>query len=142
MRKPDLHTGDLFAVPQPVQPYAGSLSCRAQIASVMSEALKGYDRFDVAAKMSKLLGRDISKHMLDAYTAESREEHIPPLDTAMAFDMATDGMALLTFYSHMLGASLVVGKEYLNWQLGRLEKEKEDKAREIKRLRKALGGGK
>jgi hypothetical protein len=142
MRKPDLHTGDLFEVPQPVADYPGVLSCRAQIAGVMSEALKGLDRYAVASKMSKLLGRNISKHMLDAWTAESREEHMPAFDIAMAFDMATEGMALLNFYAHKLGASLVVGKEYLNWQLGRLEKEKEDKAREIKRLRKALGAGK
>jgi len=140
MRKVDTLTGDLFAVPQPASPIPGVLACRPQIAGLMSEALKGHDRFDVAAKMSKLLDRNISKHMLDAYTAESREDHIPPLDIAMAFDMATDGMALLTFYSHMLGASLVVGKEYLNWQLGKLEKEKEDKAKEIKKLRKVLGG--
>lgn len=139
MKKIDLLTGDLFEVPQPVAPIAGVLSCRAQIANVMSDALKGLDRYEVAMQMSKLLGRDISKHVLDAYTAESRENHMPPIDTAMAFDMATEGMSILNFYAQMLGARLVVGRENLNWQLGKLEHMREELAKQIKQVRQALG---
>lgn len=139
MKKVDLKTGDLFEVPQAVAPIAGVLSCRAQIANVMSDALKGCDRYQVAMQMSKLLGRDISKHMLDAYTAESREEHMPPIDTAIAFDMATEGMSILNFYAQMLGARLVVGRENLNWQLGKLEHMREELAKQIKQVRQALG---
>lgn len=139
MKKIDLLTGDLFEVPQPVAPIAGVLSCRAQIANVMSDALKGLDRYEVAMQMSKLLGREFSKHILDAYTAESREEHMPPIDTAIAFDMATGGMHLLNFYAQKLGARLVVGRENLNWQLGKLEHMREELARQIKQVRQALG---
>ena len=139
MKKIDTLSGDLFEVPQPVNPYAGALACRAQIAHLMSDALKGHDRYEVATQMSKLLGREFSKHILDAYTAESRDEHIPPIDTAIAFDMATGGMALLSFYAHKLGARLVVGKENLNWQLGKLETMREDIAKQIKQVKLALG---
>ncbi len=139
MKKIDTLSGDLFEVPQPVEPFAGVLACRAQIAHVMSDALKGHDRHEIAMQMSKLLGREFSKHILDAYTAESREEHIPPIDTAIAFDMATGGMNLLNFYAHKLGARLVVGKENLNWQLGKLEHAREEIAKQIKQVKQALG---
>ena len=138
-KKADTLTGDLFLVPQPVAQSIGALACRSAIAHTMSEALKGLDRYEVATQMSKLLGRDFSKNILDAYTAESREEHIPPIDTAMAFDMATGGYALLNFYAEKLGARVAVGKENLNWQLGKLEKNKEDIAKQIKHIKTILG---
>lgn len=139
MKKIDLLSGDLFEVPQPIAPYPGALACRAQIANVMSDALKGFDRHEVAMQMSKLLGREFSKHILDAYTAESREEHIPPIDTAIAFDIATGGMNLLNFYAQKMGAKLVVGKDNLNWQLGKLEKMREDIAKQIKQVKTLMG---
>lgn len=139
MKKLDKLSGDLFEVPQPISPYAGALACRAQIANLMSAALKGHDRYDVATQMSRLLGREFSKNILDAYTAESREEHIPPIDTAIAFDMATGGMSLLNFYAQMLGARLVVGRENLNWQLGKLEAMREEIAKEIKKVKQTMG---
>ncbi len=139
MKRADTLTGDLFVVPQPVTPYPGALSCRSQIANLMSDALKGLDRFEVAMQMGKLLGRDFSKNILDAYTAESREDHIPPIDTAIAFDMATGGMNLLNFYAQMLGARIVVGKENLSWQLGKLEGMREDIAKQIKQVKSLMG---
>lgn len=105
-------TRDMFAElpPAPVTA-AGGLSCRSEIAHAMSEAMKGYDRYEIAAKMSRLLDRDISKHMLDAYTAESREDHIPPLDTAIAFDLATESRVLAELFARKIGARLAVGME-------------------------------
>ena len=64
---------------------------------------------------------------------------MPPIDTAMAFDMATGGFALLNFYAEKLGARVAVGKENLNWQLGKLEKMRDDVAKQIKQLKVALG---
>ncbi|WP_143860927.1 hypothetical protein [Nitrosovibrio sp. Nv4] len=105
----------------------------------MSEALDGHDRYEVSATMSRLLGRDISKHMLDAYTAESREDHIPPLDTAIAFDMATSDISLLNLYASKLGARVSVGKDALNAELGKLENMRDEVVKQIKRLKKVMG---
>ena len=105
----------------------------------MSDALKNHDRFDIAAKMSKLLGREISKHMLDAYTAESREDHIPPLDTAIAFDLATETSALADLFARKVGAKLVFGKEALDAKLGQLERMRDEAAKQIKAIKKAMG---
>ncbi len=139
MRRRDTVTPDLFTIPQPAPRSAGSLSCRVEIAHTMSEALNGHDRYDVAATMSRLLGRDISKHMLDAYTAESREDHIPPLDTAIAFDMATGDSKLLNLYASKLGARISVGKDALNAELGKLERVRDEVAKQIKQLKRVMG---
>ncbi len=140
MQKRDIYSLDLFEdmPPAPVST-PGGLSCRAEIASVMSDALKNHDRFDVAANMSKLLGREISKHMLDAYTAESREDHIPPLDTAIAFDRAVGSSALTELCARKVGAKLVFGKEAMDSKLGQLERMRDEAARQIKKIKKAMG---
>lgn len=135
----DNATGDLFMVPVAVGNVPGSLACRVEIAHSMSVALDGHDRYDVATQISRLTGREISKHMLDAYTAESRETHIPPLDIAIAFDMATGGVNMLNLYAAKLGARVLVGKESLDAEIGKLERLKEDAARKIKELKKMMG---
>jgi hypothetical protein len=139
LNKRDQFTQDLFEIPQPATG-AGSLACRAQIAAIMSEALKGHDRYTVAADMSRLLGREITKFMLDAYTAESRETHLPPVDTAMAFDMATNGFALINLYAQKLGAKVLVGREALDAEIGKLERIKQEANARIKSLKQMSGG--
>jgi hypothetical protein len=110
----------------------------------MSEALKEcrFDRFEVAAKMSRLLGREISKHMLDAYTAESRETHIPPLDVAIAFDAATEGYALISLYAGKLGCRITVGDDVLLTELGRINQLESELSHQKKSLKKLLERGK
>lgn len=138
-RGQDTLTRDMFLIPQPAQNLPGSLSCRAEIANTMSDALKGLDRYEVAARMSRLLDREISKHILDAYTAESREDHIPPIDTAIAFDVATDGFALINLYSSKLGARIMVGKDALGAEIVKLERVREEAAKKIKQLKSVMG---
>lgn len=135
----DTVTPDLFMVPIPVGNVPGSLACRVEIAHSMSDALAGHDRFDVATQISRLTGREISKHMLDAYTAESRETHIPPLDIAIAFDMATGGVAMRNLYAAKLGARVLVGKESLDAEIGKLERLKEDATKKIKEIKRMMG---
>jgi len=140
-KKHDPYTLDLFEQELPPAPVTtpGGLACRIEIAHAMSEALKDHDRYEIAAKMSKLLGRDISKHMLDAYTAESREDHIPPLDTAIAFDLATESNTLVEFSARKIGAKLSVGKEALDAKLGQLERIRDEAAKQIKQLKRIMG---
>lgn len=139
MAKRDPFTIDMFEELPPAPASApGSLACRIEIAHAMSEALKGHDRYDIAAMMSRLLGRDISKHMLDAYTAESREDHIPPFDTAIAFDLATGSNTLVAFAAKKLGAKLSFGKEALDTKLGQLERIRDEATKQIKQLKKMM----
>lgn len=140
LRSVDTLTPDMFELmPPPAASAAGSLACRAEIAHAMSDALKGLDRYDVAARMSRLLGREISKFMLDAYTAESREDHIPPLDTAIAFDLATETQTLACLYASKINARLLIGKEALNAELGKLERVRDEAAKKIRDLKGMMG---
>lgn len=136
----DPHTLDMFDdMPPPPVNVAGGLSCRAEIAHVMSDALKGHDRYEVVAKMNRLLGRDIGLKYFNNFTAESRKDAVPPLDTAIAFDLATGGSALAEFFARKIGAKLVFGREALDTKLGKLERIRDEAAKEIKRLKKAMG---
>ena len=95
-RAKDLLTPDLFEIPERSPATPGSVNYAREIAAVMSQALKAcpYDRIEVAARMTRLLGREVSLHILNAYTAESRQQHVPSLEKAIAFDLATEGSAL------------------------------------------------
>lgn len=138
-RAKDTVTRDMFELPPPPVSADGSLACRVEIACAMSAALKGHDRFDVAAKMSRLLNREISKFMLDAYTAESREDHIPPLDTAIAFDIATETQTLTNLAAAKIGARLLIGKDALHAELGKLERMRDEAAQQIKHIKRVMG---
>ncbi len=144
----DMLTADMFMdVPKAPSKGAGSLSCRAQIAAIMSDVLadcatQKIDRYDVAANMSRMLGRDISKYMLDAYTSESREDHTPPLDTAIAFDLATGGISLLKFYAELLGCRVMIGRDVLLTELGRVTQMKKELAEQEREIKKHLGASK
>ncbi|MCE7915842.1 MAG: hypothetical protein DYH15_14555 [Nitrosomonas sp. PRO4] len=139
MKKRDIFTLDMFLnmPPAPVTS-PGGLSCRVEIAHAMSDALRGHDRYDITEKMSKLLGRCITKHMLDAYTAQSREDHTPPYDTAIAFDAATGSTVLAELFAAKVGAKLIVGKEALDVELGKLERQQHECAQKIKALKRAM----
>jgi hypothetical protein len=138
----DTLSGDLFAsVPQAHPMTPGAWRFRGEIAHVMGEAIKACqkDRYQVAADMSRLLGREISVNTLDKYTSEASEDHIPNLETAIAFDAATEQMALANFFASKLGGRVLPGKESLLAELGRLEQMKGEIARQEKVIKRVLG---
>lgn len=138
----DTLTGDLFAsIPQvhPLTP--GGWRFRGEIAHVMSEAIKlcAKDRYQIAADMSRLLGREVSLNTLDKYTSEASEDHIPNLETAIAFDAATEQTALASLFASKLGCRVLPGKDLLLAELGRLQQMKGDIANQEKAIKKILG---
>jgi len=56
---------------------AGSLALDTQFREALSDTLKNcqLSRYQVAARMSELTGTEITKSMLDSWTAESKENH-------------------------------------------------------------------
>ena len=141
----DTLTGDLFAVitaipkAHPLTP--GGWRFRGEIAHVMSEAIKlcAKDRYQIAADMSRLLGREVSPNTLDKYTSEASEDHIPNLETAIAFDAATEQTALASLFANKLGCRVLPGKDSLVAELGKLEIMKGDIAKQEKAIKKILG---
>lgn len=119
----DALTLDLFEIPSPTPPLPGNLDLDLQLREALSEALRYCDggRFTVAATMSRLTGREISKYMLDAYTAESRTDHNFPLRYAAAFEVATGSFCLTQLLARSRGCKVLAGEEALLAELGRLE---------------------
>lgn len=126
-RARDVLTGDLFDIPHAPLPAGGSLNFDAQIQHVLSDAIKACkkDRYQVAADMSRLLGREVSKHMLDAYTAESRDAYNFPLNYVAAFEVATESLTLTQLLAGKRGCRILVGEEALFAELGKIEREEQ-----------------
>lgn len=139
MKKRDIYTLDMFLdlPPEPVSA-PGGLYCRDEIAQVMSAAIRGQDRLDVVEKMSALLGHNVRPSVFNNYMSVSRPDAIPPLDTAIAFDLATGSSALAGFFAQKIGAKIVVGNEALDVELGKLERQQYECAQRIKIIKKAM----
>lgn len=140
----DLYTDDLFSqpvVPTPMPAQPGAMDFSKQIAHALSAALKDcpLDRYEVAAQMSRLMDRQISKNMLDAWSAESREMHNISLASAIVFDVATNGHALLNLFALIRGCRVMVGRDALLAELGRIDQIEADIAARRKELKRHLG---
>lgn len=138
----DTLTGDLFAcIPQAHPMTPGAWRFRGEIAHVMGEAIKACskDRYQISADMSRLLAREVSVNTLDKYTSEASEDHIPNLETAIAFDAATEKTALASLFASKLGCRVLPGKESLMAELGRLGHMKNEIAKQEKAIKHVLG---
>jgi hypothetical protein len=93
--------------------------------SSVSEALKRcpLSRYQVAAKMSELTDADITKTMLDSWTAESKEGHRFPAVFLPAFCQAVGDTEPLTILGLTAGVFVMPGPEALRAEIQRLEEE-------------------
>jgi hypothetical protein len=118
------------------EPAPGSLDCRREVALIMSAAIKKsrFDRIDIAGRMTRFLGEEITLSMLNAWTAESRDEHVINFVRAIAFDHATEQNALATLFAAKLGGQILYGNDALLAEIVRIEHDE----RELKARRQAL----
>lgn len=138
MRKDD-KTLDMFEVPAP-QPLLSS-DHRLQVCDLVSAMLResGFpDRYAAAAQMSRLAGREFSKFMLDAWSAESREDHNIPLYAVPALESACESTALTTWLVGVRGGRALFGREVLNAERGKLEAIRREIAGRIRELDKVM----
>lgn len=139
----DPHTADMFAIPHPAEPLPASHDYRAQVAHLVGEALRegGADRHRVAAEMSRLTGREITKTMLDAYASEGRDTFNLPLWEVPALEAACRTHVIGAWLAGVRGGRLLVGRETLTAELGRLEQAREAAGRRIRDLKRLMGEG-
>jgi hypothetical protein len=121
-------------------PDGGSLNIQARIQSAASAALKQtqLSRFEVAGRMSELTGVEITKWMLDSWTAESKEYHRFPAEFIPAFCIATQNWGLLAVLSECAGGYFLEGHEVLLTELGRVQDERENLRRRERQIRDYL----
>ena len=138
---PNQQALDLFPVPSPASDLPGQMDYRTQVAHLVSEVLRGAtcDRFDVAARMSRLTGKDVSKNMLDAYASDAREDHNLPFYLVPALEVVCESHALTAWMSDVRGGKLLIGREALTAELGRLERDRDNAGKRIRQLKTLMG---
>lgn len=137
---------DLFEIPQPVAPMPGSMDFRGTVSELISLMLAeahraGMDRHEVAARASRLSGKDVTKNMLDGYTAPGREEFNCPLWLSPVLEIVCESTSLAAWHAGVHGGRLSVGAETLDAEIGRLMREREltdTRLREMKDLRRRV----
>lgn len=142
-RHPDTLTGDLFALlPQPAADGPGTQNYCIEVAHLVSQAIaeSHLDRHDIAARMSRLTGREVSKYMLDAWSAESREAYNLPLYLVPVLEVACFTHLFSRWLAAKRGGQVLVGKEALDAEIGKLERAKDEATRRIKQLKTVMGG--
>lgn len=118
----------------------GRLNIDATLRELVSQALKEprLSRYEVAAKMSSLLGREITKAMIDSWSAESKENHRFPLAYLPAFMEATGDKTILRFIAEKAGGYFIEGEDALYTELGKLEKMKKEIAEKERLIKQML----
>jgi hypothetical protein len=143
MKKRDALTVDLFdMVEVPVERGGkpGSLDIDVEFRHLLSDLIKAspLSRHQIAARMSELVGHNISKDQLDSWTAESRSGWRFPLVYLPALETALETHEMTAYLAGLRGAKLYVGKEALVAQLGKLEAQKNSLRKQEAVLKRAL----
>lgn len=129
---------------QTSNPIKGSLDIDAELRAAISEDIKHaivsctgreLSRYEVAAKMSELVGHEITKSQLDNWSAESHEKHRFPCQSLPAFVIATGGQRrAFEVLSRKSGLFALPGKEALRAEIQRLNEDiKKKKSEKNKR---------
>lgn len=120
----------------------------AQLRRWLSAAIKAspLSRFMIAAKMSELIGREISKFQLDSWTAESKEGyHLPaeylPAEYLPAACAVLEDMTGLRILAAPLGVKVLENKDLLWLEYGKLKRTEQQVRLRKKQLEKKLAPG-
>lgn len=110
---------------------------RPQLSHLVAEMIAncGFDRYEIAARASRLAGKEISKAMLDGYTAESRETFNLPIWLVPALECACESTALTGWLAEIRGGRLLLGQAALDAEIGRIERMRDDASEHLKQLR-------
>ncbi|HDH51260.1 MAG TPA: hypothetical protein ENG95_07390 [Nitrospirae bacterium] len=124
-----------------LSPPDGSLNIDAEIRAAISEDLKHakepnsreLSRYDVAARMSELTGDDITKSMLDNWSAEAHKKHRFPCQFLPAFRISTGGRQTFDVLSRRSGLFALPGKEAIRVEIQKIdEAQKKNKKEKMK----------
>lgn len=138
----DTQTPDLFAVPQPAAPLPGAMDFRVQVCELIALMLDeaGFeDRWEAAAAISRLAGKDVSKHMLDAYCSPARDEYNAPGWLMPVIETACRSHRYSVWVAGVHGGRLYLGADALKAELGKKEHQRDALSAQIREIKKRLG---
>jgi len=134
-----------YEIPQPPAPVAGSLDYSAELCAILADGLAlaradhGLSREMVAARMSELTGDQITKAMLDVFTAESHVRHRFPFEYAAAFEAATGSFSLQLLLARKRGTLVLAGDDAVDARLGQVRRKMAQLKEEERRLTRQIG---
>ncbi len=119
------------------EPEAGSLDIHHEFCAALSRAISrsGKSRYQVASEMSEMIGRDITKSMIDAYTAESHHEHNFPAEYLPAFCIVCQNFDPLKLIGRHSRCEVLESQEAIYAVIARYEKQKQDLEKQINKLK-------
>lgn len=142
MTRRDFATSDLFDTPRPAPMVPCTMDYRATVAHVLADMLKRceLDRYDIAAQVSRMTGKDVSKYMLDAYTSEAREEFNLPAWLIAPIEAVCQSHDLTGWLASVRGCRLLVGEQALEHDLARWQRARDDADEKVRALKARLKG--
>lgn len=103
----------------------GAANVRERLRLSLCAAIKScpLSRWEIAGRMSHLLGCEISKFQIDAWTAESKDGHRLPGEYLPAFCLVTADHGPLRVLAETAGLFALPGPDALRSEIRRLEEE-------------------
>jgi len=103
----------------------GSLNLHSELSQAASLDLKEcpLSRWQVAGSMSELTGTEITKSMLDSWTAESKEGHRMPAVFVPAFCIMTKSTRTLEVMTRHVGVFVLPGADALRSEVRHIDEE-------------------
>ena len=106
--------------------HQGSLEFDAALRAAISSDIKAspLSRYQIAARMSELIGSEISETQLNSWTAESHQKHRFPATYLPAFIRATGGQRrAFEIIADYAGLLVLPGADALRVEINRLDEE-------------------
>lgn len=146
----DRHTPDMFEAPAMPVNREGSMEMAAEVCGVLNAMIDSAtkagvirNRYDLAGLMSELLGCDITKAQIDAWTGASKTAWRFPFEYGAAFETACNSNGLQELFARKRGTRVTAAGDSLLEELGRIAAAREElRAQEqaIKKVIRAKGG--
>lgn len=120
----------------------GRLAWDGRLRALITGAIRGsrFSREQIAERMTLASGDEVTRAMLDAWTAPSKNGHRFPLQLMPAFCDATESHEILKDALAMLGARIATAEDLAYAEIGRLHVEGQKTADRERALRTLLDG--
>lgn len=136
-----------FEAPRPATHAAALAGMDAEVAHMVGEVLAtaheaGKPREIVAAEMSVLLEAEVTKAMLDAWSAPGKGKHNISFTRMCALIAVTNRFDMLDRELRRIGAAVIVGKEIMTVRAGHLRaviRKNQEELRSLEKLAPEIG---
>lgn len=119
---------------------SGSLRVKDDLQRALNDAIKEcpLSRHQIVGEMSHLLNEEISKSMLDSWTAESRDDRHIPAEYLPAFCKVTGNFEALDVLNRKAGLFAMAGSEAVRSEIHKMREEARRLLREVRKREELL----